>query len=786
MDSNFPVTSSSIATPRSRGQSNQIQGNGVRSMTKVAGSVAYPDFALHTLGWKAFQDLCCQVCAEFSGRIVSAYREAQDGGQDGVFLVDNSDGATTGTLQCKFSSIESRRLKPSDVTPELASIDALVAAGRAHEYIFITSMGIDAPVAAAIREKIASRGVVRPEVLGREWISQQIRSSSRLRALVPSVYGLGDLAQILDHRKIEQTRALLGHLVPSLRRYVPTAAHRSAVRILGENRLVLLLGGPATGKSMLAAVLATMASDTDGIECVRCEGPLSLVEHWSPHDPKRLYWVDDAFGPNQMRDDYVDAWIAFMPTMRVALDNGCHFILTSRTHIWNEAKHKLGTRSHQLLSSGRAVVEVGQLSAEERHQILYNHIKLGEQSKEWRSSIKAHLERAAQERGFVPEIARRLGDPNFTSAVKRLPEDIHKFISQPQDFLAETILELSPSLQAAMTLVFLSRSKLFRHEGGVERNLVADKYGVAPSSLVSALEQLRGSFVLERSEAGKTYWSFVHPTFSDAISSILGKREDLVDLYLAGVPVDTLLGEVVCEGAIPITNSVAVPPASFDVVVKRLMEVPNELGSNEKLFQFLSRRCPDDVLRRLLSIAPEMLDREDKPSPWTKSSRHPKIKVCARANQLGVLPDSARQAVCESMEELLEREFDSSFFDDEDTLELFPARDLIRLTVKAAAMLDELVLDEINRIESNADPDGDVEDQFERVSSFLGNVEEFAIFDDSLAGQVVELKQELKEAIRSVERRYVPRDDSGLYTSVPVAKPVGTNGLRSIFSDVDE
>lgn len=755
-------------------------------MTAVASSLAYPDFALHTLGWKAFQDLCCQVYAEISGRLVSAYREAQDGGQDGVFSVEGPDGVCSGTLQCKFSSKETRRLKLADLTGELASIDALVSAGRADIYVFVTSMGVDAPVAAAIREMLAKRGVKRSEVLGREWITQQIRASSRLRALVPSVYGLGDLAQILDHRRIDQTRALLGHLVPSLKRYVPTAAHRSAVRILGEHRLVMLLGGPATGKSMLAAVLATMASDTDGIECVRCEGPLSLVDHWNPHDPKRLYWIDDAFGPNQLRDDYIDSWIAFMPKMRVALDAGSHFILTSRTHIWNEAKHRLGTRSHQLLSSGRAVVEVGQLSSEERQQILYNHIKLGQQPKTWRASIKDHLELAAKEQGFVPEIARRLGDPSFTSAIRRLPEDLHKFIDQPQDFLKETILELSPPLQAAMTLVFLSRSKLFRHEGDAERKLVADKYGVQPSSVMSALEQLRGSFVLEREEAGKTYWSFVHPTFSDAISSILGKREDLVDLYLAGVPVDTLLGEVVCDGAVPIANSVVVPSASFDALVTRLMEVPDEMGSNERLFQFLSRRCADDVLRRLLSIAPEILDREDRPSPWSKSARHPKIVVCARANALGLLSDSARESVCSSMEDLLERNFDGSFFPVDDVLELFPARDLLRLTIKSVAMLDELVLDEINKIEASADPEGDIEDQFEPVSSFLRSVEDFAMFDDVIAGKVSNLEEELRSSIRAVERRYVPRDESGFYTSVPVAKPVGTSGLRSIYSDVDE
>ena len=52
----------------------------------------HTDFALHTLGWKAFQDLCAQICEESLQRTISIYREAQDGGQDAVFLLSATEG----------------------------------------------------------------------------------------------------------------------------------------------------------------------------------------------------------------------------------------------------------------------------------------------------------------------------------------------------------------------------------------------------------------------------------------------------------------------------------------------------------------------------------------------------------------------------------------------------------------------------------------------------------------------------------------------------------------------
>jgi hypothetical protein len=460
------------------------------SNTPSSTQAYHADFALHTLGWKAFQDLCAQICEESLGRTVSIYREAQDGGQDAVFLLPGKTGFTEATVQCKFSGKFERRLKLSDISDELENVQTLVAEGQATTYYFITSMGIDAPVASAIRDQLLAKGVVEPHVVGREWITAEIKKSARLRALVPRVYGLGDLSMIIDERSASQTRALLAHLLPSLQVYVPTGSHRTAVRVLGEHKLVLLLGPPAVGKSMLAAILSTMAIDSHQLECFKCEGPLDMRGHWNPNEPKRLFWIDDAFGSNQMRDDYVDAWIEFMPKMKVAMEQGNHFILTSRTHIWNEANSKLGTRNHPLLANKKAVVEVGKLSPEERQQILYNHVKAGNQPKYWRTRIKRHFPDLAAEPNLLPEIARRLGDPNYTAGIRSIPDDLIRFIQHPQDFLEETFRELALPQQAAMTLVFLARSRLSANNvSGDECKVVADKYGTTVGGIIVALNR---------------------------------------------------------------------------------------------------------------------------------------------------------------------------------------------------------------------------------------------------------------------------------------------------------
>jgi hypothetical protein len=98
-------------------------------------------------------------------------------------------------------------LRIRDLTPEFKHVEELVQSGQAHTYIFMTSMSVDAPVATTIRKRLCELGVRKPHVLGNQYLIRSIRTSARLRALVPQVYGLGDLSTILDQRLIEQTRA---------------------------------------------------------------------------------------------------------------------------------------------------------------------------------------------------------------------------------------------------------------------------------------------------------------------------------------------------------------------------------------------------------------------------------------------------------------------------------------------------------------------------------------------------------------------------------------------------
>ena len=767
----------------------------------------WADLALHTLGWKAFQDLCAQVCEEVLKRHVEIHREAQEGGQDSVFLGKAAPGGheTRATIQCKFSAKADRRLSAADLTAEEANIRDLVRTGDADTYVFITSMGVDAPVAMAIKTRLRGLGVRKPHVLGREFLTLAIRASSRLRALVPQVYGLGDLSLILDERKAAQTKALLGHWMPALRVYVPTAAHRKAVRILSDHRIVLLLGNPASGKSTIAAILSTMAAETERQVCLRLDGPREFSAHWNPHEKNRFYWVDDAFGSNQLRDEYVQDWCEAFPKLQAAIEHGNRFVLTSRRHIYEAAKPRLGTRNLHAFEDDSAVVDVGALARDEREQMLHNHIKAGAQPRAWKRAVKPHLDAVAAEPRFLPGMAKRLADPAFTRKLAMTPDALRSFVSEPKEHLIGTIEELSEAHRAALALVFVHRGRLpvAAPEEGVA-DLVSSAFGVERSKLWRALRELEGSFVLRTEDGVVEAWVFDHPTILDAVTGILRRDAGMAEMFVRGARFEAFATSVVCAGATPIRDALALPKASDAAVVQRLVHAPDDPPSNGLLFAFLAERASDEVFRAVVGAAPALLRRQA--TRYWRCRHDRRLQAHARASALGCLPPDLHAEAAAYLEGRLVDGLDPSPLEDERLLAFLPPRALLRLSFHLHSETLCGLPDEADRLEQDADLDEDAGTQFADLTGFISVVRETFGDDPEVERLLDDADSAVDSAVERLEERQREKaareeaaeaDDDGEWAYLSrssQAQPMqGAARVdhagprrRSVFSDVDE
>ena len=104
-------------------------------------------YELHSLGWKAFQDLCTTVTSEVLGQTIQAFLPSKDGGRDGAFYgIWRPEGAGllsgSYTIQCKFTATPHATLSPGHLRDELHKARRLVEAGLADNYVLMTNFSV--------------------------------------------------------------------------------------------------------------------------------------------------------------------------------------------------------------------------------------------------------------------------------------------------------------------------------------------------------------------------------------------------------------------------------------------------------------------------------------------------------------------------------------------------------------------------------------------------------------------------------------------------------------------
>jgi Restriction endonuclease len=666
------------------------------------------EFELHQLGWFAFEQLCRTICREVWHQPVEAYSRGPDGGRDGSFYGPWRDGSapSPAVLQCKHTSVAGSHLSLSDVESELKKVERHAAAGRCDVYVLMTNAQITGDSAAEIEEALRAVGVRKVTTLGYEAICELLTEQKPLRALVPRLYGLGDLTEILDDRSYAQAEAILAMMHDHLARLVPVEAHRAAHRALREHRFALLIGRPGSGKSSIAASLAIGAMDLYDARPVKLSRIEDLQDRWNPREPNQFFWLDDGFGATQYEYTSAGAWNRATNQIAAALRGGARFIVTSRDYVYAAAKGDLKLSAFPLLDEVRVVIEVESFTREEREQILYNHLRLGRHEREVLEAMRAdHLEAVARDESFLPELARRLGDPLFTRHVQvRSKESLLGFFRRPTPFLLEVLRNLDGPSRAALGLVHLRGGRLpspYEEAPGDDEFL--RRVGERLSDALGALPALDGSLLRLVSVGGDRWWQFQHPTFTDAYQLWLASHPELLAEYVASASLDDLVRTITC-GNVGLEGALIVPSSLYAAVAARLVDSRPARGWDEvsrwkhEALPFLARRCDEESLQVFVALAPNVVNEVFDVGMYL--SAHTSERRLARVLlDLNLATEAHRVHLVETLTGYAAEGVDGSFLDDELWLEFFTPAELQEL--------DRRVLDELDALEDRVAEDLD-------------------------------------------------------------------------------
>jgi len=613
-------------------------------------------YDLHRLGWHSFQQLCLTIAREVLGQTVQSFLDSNDGGRDGAFSgtwTPTQGDAFSGrfVIQCKFTSKADALLSKEDIADELAKVRKLVAAGLCDVYVLMTNAGVSGNRDTQIQDQLLAVGVEHVLVFGPTWIEDQIRQNTRLRMLVPRIYGLGDLSQILDERAYAQARAVLESLREDLAKVVMTSSYRKAVDALDHHGFVLLIGEPAAGKTTIASMLAMASADKWKSSVLKLDDPAKVVEHWNVDEPSQFFWIDDAFGVTQYESVLVHGWNHSLLQVKSMLRKGVKIVMTSRDYIYNRARQDLKESAFPLLSESQVVIDVHDLTLLERQQILYNHLKLGKQPAEFLVQIKPHLGQVATHARFIPETARRISDPLFTRDLFLSEWHLKEFVEKREQLLLEVIQGLDANSKAALGLIYMRKDHV---ESPVNllpsENPALERLGSNLGDCIRALDALKGSLVTLVQFENQPVWRFKHPTVGDAYAATLAFTPELLEIFLTGSTVESLTAQITC-GNVGIENAVIVPKALFSMMVDRLggftssdkykSEWNSEWDARWTLRNFLARRCSRDFLELYLKRDPKLLAAVSQPG--TRLSVVPEVDLAIRLHDFGLLPEENRK-----------------------------------------------------------------------------------------------------------------------------------------------
>lgn len=613
-------------------------------------------YDLHLLGWYEFQKLCLTIVKEILGQTVMTFLDNNDAGKDGAFSgtwkqKDDEDLTGNFVIQCKFTNKLDKNLILADLNDEFAKIERLVQENRCDCYVLMTNAGISGQFAIKFGKNLLALGVKTWRVFGKDWICDQIHESNRLRMLVPRIYGLGDLGQILDERAYSQARQLLLSMRDDLSKIVVTTAYYNAAKALNDHGFVLLIGEPAAGKTTIASLLAMAAVDQWKLFTLKLDTPELVIKHWNSEAPTQFFWIDDAFGVTQYESALVNNWNHILPQVRAMLKQGIKIVMTSRDYIYTRARNDLKEGAFPLFNESQVVIDLHQLTILEKEQILYNHLKLGRQSKRFLTDIKPFLNDIANNSRFIPETARRLADPAFTKNLYISKYFLIEFVEKQESFLEDVIRGLDSDSKAALALIYMNSGQVVSPLELKQKELdVINKLGSDIGSCIQALESMKDSLVQYTFLEDESVWRFKHPTIGDAYAKIISESPEQLEIYLHGTDIEKVMEQVTC-GNIGLEKTIIVPKAMYDIIVEQMLLFKesetyktghlSRWGAKRKICTFLSRRSSKDFLNLYISKNPKIFEQIVKPSMSFDYSEE--IDLVMKLNELQLLPENYRK-----------------------------------------------------------------------------------------------------------------------------------------------
>jgi hypothetical protein len=357
------------------------------------------------------------------------------------------------------------------------------------------------------------------------------------------------------------------------------------------------------------------------------------------------------------------------------------------------------------------------------------------------------------------------------------------FVTRPLELLSEIIRTLDIGSRSALALVFMRAGSLPSPvKMTKDEEEAVSLLGGSGAAVRDALNALDGSLLLRSLHGGSHAWRFKHPTIRDAFAAVVAEDRELMDIYLAGAPVETLFEEVSC-GDVGIEGvKVIIPSDRYDAFMTRIESLDTRQWQQKgALHRFLAHRCNREFLERYVARYPEFMSGLHAGSYLYVVSD---VSVIARLRELGLLPEQKRRDVVSEIRKLAVDTPDSGFLL-ERIRGILTDNELADILESVRTELLPNLDTTIDEWRSNHNRKDDPENYFYELTSTLDSFrEELAEYPDAIAAIDAALA-EIKRVIEELQSEMPQEPDSDDFYGRG-SSGSGNGDSRSVFDDVDQ
>lgn len=506
-----------------------------------------PDYDFHQLSPDDLELLARDLLQAHWGVTIESFKTGKDGG------IDLRYAAGTGKIVVQVKHF--LRTGLAGLMRELAKEAAKVRRLKPTRYVLVTSVPLSAVNKDAIVALIGADVLAPSDVIGQEGLNNLLGQYPEIEGKHYKLWlaSRAVLDRVLHNASVTRSEFKARQVHVEARRYVQSDAYPQALRMLNEQRVVVVAGPPGVGKTTMANLLLYehLARGFQAVVIQRdIEEGLALFQPGTP----QAFYFDDFMGATFLGDrssalagtgdkallDFI-AMVRSTPSARM--------VLTTREHIYSLAMDRSERLRHSDMDDLRVYLRMPSYSFSQKARILYNHLYFSDLPVEYQDELLRgdYYLRIIKHEKFNPRLIewlssfRRLRNVavreyrTFIDNLLRDPSEIwrHAYEHEITDAGRSMLLVLfSMSGKAAGIALKPAFIQLHQHR--------AKLYGFAtrPEDFRSALREIAGTFIKPFGTHGV---EVIDPSVLDLLNAIVRRTpENAIDVVAAAHDFDQI------------------------------------------------------------------------------------------------------------------------------------------------------------------------------------------------------------------------------------------------------